>query len=100
MTSASLGTPAVAEHEIDAGASRPANQPKCSGTSAPLLGDDGQIEPAADHARDLAQREAFLGDREIDRVRRVGFDREPVQARCVARVDAPPAMCSVSDVRC
>jgi len=60
--------------------------------------DHRQIQVAADDASDVTERDALVGDPVQPRPRRRVFERQPVQAGRVERVDPGPAVRPVADI--
>ena len=86
---------------LEAGASSPMKAAQPAEVLARVLGcdgDDRDLEMPSDDLRDVAERNALVGDRVERRSRRGLFEREAKEARRVERVHGGPAGRAVADV--
>ena len=86
---------------LEAGASspmKPPSQVKCSAASSGAIDDDRELEVPSDDLRDVADRNALLGDRVQRRSRRGLFEPETEEARRIQPMHGGPAVAAVADV--
>ncbi len=60
---------------------------------------DRHVEMPSDHFGDLAERYAFFGNAVIHGVLGGAFERETVEARCIAAMHSGPPILSIADIR-